>query len=349
MEIKIKEEKVRKFAFNVCKKIGLSEEDAFIFSDSLIYASLRGVDSHGIMRLPYYIQRIELGGTNIKPNIKIIKEKSGTILIDGDNGLGQVVGTYAAKLAVNRAKETGIASVGVRGSSHFGAAQYYAVKIADKNMVGFATTNGYPGMAAWGGAKNVICNNPFAIAVSYKKEQPLVLDIAMSNIAGGKVILAAKNKQKIPKGLILNKNGKDSEDPNDLFNGGAVLPFAQHKGYGLAFMIEIIAGALTGAGMLRQIPLWFKDLKGNLNIGHFFVAINIESYMNILDFRERLYWIAKEIKASPLKEGSKSILLPGEIEWETEIDRRKNGIPISDEVLEDLKQLSKKFKEKLEA
>jgi len=213
------DKKIWKFTFNICRKIGLLEEDAFIFSDSLIYANLIGVDSHGIMRLPYYIERLRLGGTKIKPNIKIIKEKSSTTLIDGDNGLGQVVVTFAVKLGVKKVKETGITFVGVRGSSHFEAAQYYAVKIANNDMVSFAPTNGYPGMTAWGGAKNVICNNPLAIAVSYKKEKPLVLDIAMSNIAGGKIISAAKNKQKIPKGLILDKNGKDSEDPNDLFNG----------------------------------------------------------------------------------------------------------------------------------
>lgn len=255
MEIKIKEEKIRNFALNICKKIGLSEEDAFIFSDSLIYASLRGVDSHGIIRLPFYIERLRIRGTKIKPNIKIINENLSTALIDGDNGLGQIVGIFAAKLAVKKATETGIASVGVRGSSHFGAVQYYAVKIANNNMVGFATTNVYPGMTAWGRAKKVICNNPLAIVVPYKKGKPIVLDIAMSNVAGSKIILVAKNKQKIAKGLIIDKNGKNSEDPNNLFNGGAVLPFAKHKGYGLSFMIGIIAGVLTGGGNVKTNSL----------------------------------------------------------------------------------------------
>jgi LDH2 family malate/lactate/ureidoglycolate dehydrogenase len=327
--------------------VGLSLEDASIITDSLLFANLRGIDSHGIIRFPFYLKRLVEGGTKKKPQIKNIREKRGSILVDGDNGMGQVIGSYSARLAIEKAKEAGISFIGVKGSSHYGAASYYTVQIAKANMIGFSITNSTNVMVAWGGAKAVIGNNPLSIAVPYQKSKPLVLDISMSKIAGGKVRLAAKNKQKIPKGWIVDHYGKDTENPEDLPNGGALLPLGEHKGYGLAFMIEVLSGVLTGAGMLRQIPFWVKDPQTPLNIGHCFAALDIESFITLNSFKKRLSWIVHEMKSSSLAEGSQKIYIPGEKEWEIEEKRRREGIPISEEVWKDLKKLSKKYKEAL--
>jgi len=344
-EIRVKEQVLRKFCENILKKVGLSSEDASIITDSLLFANLRGIDSHGIIRFPFYLKRLVEGGTKKKPQIKKIREKGGSILVDGDNGMGQVIGNYATRLAIEKAKEVGISFIGVKGSSHYGAASYYAVQIAKANMIGFSITNATNVMVAWGGAKAVIGNNPLSIAVPYQKGKPLVLDISMSKIAGGKVRLAAKNKQKIPKGWIVDYYGKDTENPDDLPNGGALLPLGEHKGYGLAFMIEVLSGVLTGAGMLRQIPFWVKDLQTPLDIGHCFAALDIESFITLASFKERLSWIVHEMKSSSLAEGFQKIYIPGEKEWEIEVKRRREGIPISEEIWKDLKRLSKNYQE----
>ncbi|MEQ9716282.1 MAG: Ldh family oxidoreductase [Candidatus Asgardarchaeum sp.] len=349
MTVKIKSEILSNFCKNVLLKAGLNKEDAFAVADSLIFANLRGIDSHGIIRFPFYLKRIEVKGTNSHPQIKKIQEGPSTVLLDGDNGMGQVIGAYAAQLAVQKAKDTGIAIVGVRGSSHYGAASYYSVLISQEKMIGLSMTGSDPVMVAWGGSKSVIGNNPFSFAVPFKKEKPIVLDISTSTVAGGKVRLAAKNKQKIPKNWIIDKNGKYTDDPNDLTDGGALLPFGEHKGYGLAIIIEILSSALTGAGLLSQIPLWIKDFEKPLNIGHLFGAINIENFINYDLFIERLEYIVKQLKDSPLAEGFSNIFVPGEIEYEEVKIRQEEGIPISEEIYSDLENISKIYQESLSA
>lgn len=347
MEIEIKEKELRKFCENICLKVGLSQEDTFTFVDSLIFANLRGIDSHGIMRFPPYIKRLVEGGAKINPQIKKIKEESSMILLDGDSGMGQIVSMYATKLAIDKAEKTGISIVGVKNSSHFGAASYYSVKMAEADMVGISMTNGLPVMAAWGSAKGAIGNDPLSIAVPYKKGEPVVLDIAMSKVAGGKVRLAAKNKQKIPQNWIIDIQGKKTDDPNDLAKGGALLPFGEYKGYGLAVMVEILVGVLTGAGRLKEVKSWLKTPNAPIYTGHCFIAINIESFIPLEDFKERLDWVVKELKSSPLAEGSKGVFVPGEIEYEEELKRKEKGIPISEQIWKDLQKLSEDYQEPL--
>jgi len=347
MEIKIKEQELRKFCENICLKVGLSQKDTFTFVDSLLFANLRGIDSHGIMRFPPYIKRLVEGGAKINPQVKKIKEESSMILLDGDSGMGQIVSMYATKLAIDKAEKTGISVVGVKNSSHFGAASYYSIKMAEADMIGISMTNSLPVMAAWGGAKRVIGNDPISIAAPYKKGEPVVLDIAMSKVAGGKVRLAAKNKQKVPQNWIIDIQGKKTDDPNDFTKGGALLPFGEYKGYGLAVMIEILAGVLTGAGRLHEVKSWLKTTNSSIYTGHCFIAINVESFITLEDFKERLDWVVKELKSSPLAESFKRIFVPGEIEYEIEQKRRVEGIPISAQIWKDLQKLSEDYKEPL--
>lgn len=348
MDVKLDISNLRRFCENIFMKVGLSQEDAFTVADSLIFAELKGLDSHGIIRFPFYVQRLKEGGTNARPRIRKIKEKAASVLLDGDNGMGQVVGMYATRLAMKKAMKSGVCFVGVKGSSHYGVASYYTVKTAEENMIGLSISNSPPVMAAWGGAKNVIGNNPLSIATPYQTGKLIVLDIAMSVVAGGKVRLAAKKNEKIPLGWIIDQHGRNTQNPHDLSEGGALLPFGEHKGWGLAFMIEILAGVLTGAGMLGQIPLWFKDIRSKLNVGHCFMAIDIESFMDLQEFKARLNWVIQEIKPSPLAEGFKEILVPGEIELKIEEERKKTGISVSQEVWKDLKTMVEIYNEPLE-
>lgn len=347
MEIKIKEQNLRKFCERICLKLGLSKEGTFDLVDSLISANLRGIDSHGIMRLPSYIRRLTEGGCKINPQIKIVKEEPSMVLIDGDSGLGQVVSMYAVKVAIDKAKKKGISIVGVNNSSHFGAASYYSIKMVEADMIGISMTNGEPVMAAWGGKKSIIGNHPISIAAPHIKGKPVVLDIATSKVSGGKVRLAAKNKQKIPEDWIIDEDGKKTDDPNNLSMGGALLPFGEYKGYGLAVMIEIITSILMNAGILHNAKSGMKVFNAPTDIGHCFIAINIKSFMSLEDFKKKVNWMVNEIKNSPLAEGAKEILVPGEVEYKVEQQRRVEGIPISEQVLEDMQKLSEDFQEPL--
>lgn len=344
-EIKINYKDLLQFCINIFIKTGLSKEHAFTIADSLIFANLRGIDSHGVIRLPSYILRLERGGSKIKPNIKLLKDRAALALIDGDSGMGQVVGKYAIEIATKKAKRSGISFVGVKGSAHFGAASYYSVKIAQKGMIGFSTSNTTQNTAAWGGAKRIIGNDPLAIAVPYKDNKPLVLDISMSQVAGGRIKLAAKNNQKIPVGWGIDKFGRNTDNPNDIIDGGARLPFGEHKGYGLAVILEILNGVLTGADMLSQITSWSKYPESPTNIGHCFAVIDINSFMDIKEFQQRLEWFVGEIKSSPSMEGSRGIFMPGEIELEVEKTRKKNGIPIPQKVLIELLHIANTYNE----
>lgn len=346
-EIKVNYKKLIKFCTNIFIKAGLSKDDAFTVADSLIFANLRGVDSHGVMRFPIYVTRLEKGGSKAKPNIKILKEKLSSALVDGDSGMGQVIGAYATELAIKKAKETGVCFVGVRGSAHYGAASYYSVKIANEGMIGISTSNTTQNTAAWGGAKKVIGNDPLSIAVPYKAGEPLVLDFSMSQAAGGKIKLAAKNNQKVPMGWGIDKFGRMTENPNEIIDGGARLPFGEHKGYGLAIMLEILNGVLTGAGMLSQNTSWSKYPENSTNLGHCFTAIDISCFVDLKEFNERMEWFVSEVKTSPLMEGSRGVFMPGEIELDVEKERKEKGIPISKKVWSELLEIAKSYQEEL--
>jgi LDH2 family malate/lactate/ureidoglycolate dehydrogenase len=348
-EIRVNIENLRQLCTNIFIKAGLSKDDAFTVADSLVFANLRGVDSHGVMRFPVYIKRLEKGGSKAKPNIKVLKERPASALIDGDSGLGQVIGGYATELAIKKAKEAGVCIVAVKGSAHYGAASYYSVKISQKGMIGVSTSNTTQNTAAWGGAKKIIGNDPLSIAVPYQKDKPLVLDISMSQAAGGKIKLAAKNNQKVPIGWGIDKFGKKTQDPNEIIDGGARLPFGEHKGYGLSVMLEILNGVLTGAGMLSQMTSWSKYPQNPTNIGHCFTAIDITSFMNIKEFNQRLEWFVGEIKSSPLMEGSRGVFMPGEIELNIEKERRDKGIPISKKVWSELLEIAKLYQEEIDS
>lgn len=329
------EKKLKDFCKQSFEKSGLSEEDAESTADTLVQSEVMGVSSHGVVRLPFYCKRLIDKGTKTHPKIKILVERPSAILIDGDNGLGQVISIYAMKQAMSKAKTSGICFAGVKNSCHFGMAAYYAKMALKDDMIGVAATNTPPVMAAWGGSKSAIGNNPLAIAVPTAREFPLVLDISMSVVAGGKVRLAAVNKEKISFNWILDAKGKPTDRPEDFFPDGTLLPLG-HKGFGLAVMIEILTGVLTGAGILSEMKLWFKDTATPINNGHFFIAIDIKTFCAPEIFKKRINHMVDELKSCPPCEGSKGVFMPGEIEFHKEQQCRENGLSISPEVLKNL-------------
>lgn len=342
-EVVVSPKALKQFTTEVLVKVGVPAEDAALVADTLVMADVRGVSSHGIVRLPFYVNKMKLGGTKIRPKIQVVKEGPSSALVDGGHGMGQVVASFAMNLAIKKAKETGVSLVGVKASEHFGAAAYYASMAARQDMIGIAWSNGPPVMAPWGGRAAAIGNQPLAI-VAPTKGEPMALDMAMSVVAGGKVRLAAKTGQKIPKDWIVNKHGRASEDPGDLPEG-ALLPLG-YKGYGLAVMGEVLCSVLTGAGILSEVCSWLFNPTKATNTGHVMAAINIAHYIPVDDFKARMEQMRNELVNCPKAEGVDRIYVPGEIENEREAVRSK-GFAVSEAVFGDLQKLAAEYDVKI--
>ncbi len=333
---------LKKFCIKVLAAIDMATDDAEIVADSLVKADLRGVNSHGLIRFPFYIQRLVEGGTKVKPRLKVVRETIATAALDGDNGMGQVLAYQAMEMAIKKAGKAGIGFVVLNNSCHFGTADYYALQAVKKDMIGIVWSNGCPVMAPWGGCSRAIGNNPLAISFPTGEYDPFMLDIAMSKVAGGKVRLYAKKGEKIPTDWIINKEGKVTDNPEDLPAGGALLSMG-HKTYGLAMVGEILAGVLPGAGVLSQIPLWFREVSTPTNIGHMEMVIDISAFMEPEDFKKRVDAIINELKAAKKADGVGEILFPGELEAQRERAQLKEGVELAAEIMDDLDKLAEEY------
>jgi LDH2 family malate/lactate/ureidoglycolate dehydrogenase len=336
------EEELQKFCTLAFETFELAREDAKLFADTLVKAEMRGVSSHGIVRLPFYCARLKDGGTKTHPQMKTLIETPAVLLLDGDNGFGQVVATRAMKMAIEKARTAGICFAGVRNSCHMGMVAYYPMLALDEHMIGIVGSNSPPTMAAWGGFKSTIGNNPLAVAIPTGKGFPLVLDMAMSVASGGKVRLAAVKKEKIPLDWVLDANGRPTDRPEDFFPHGTLLPLG-HKGFGLAVIIEVLSGVLTGAGILSQMGQWLTDTSIPIDTGHFFIALNIKTFCSLETFTKRVNHMIDELKRSPRMEGCTEILMPGEMESRMLERNKREGVTVSPEVLKNLNDFASRI------
>ncbi|RYX91803.1 MAG: Ldh family oxidoreductase [Comamonadaceae bacterium] len=320
-------------------KAGLASADAATMTSSLVMADLRGTHSHGIIRLPFLVDRLLQGGAKRTPDIRVVNEAPATALLDGDQALGAITATRAMKLAVEKAKTQGIGMVTARNSDFLGTCAHYAMMGLPHDMIGICWTNGFPGMAPAGGRSNTIGNNPIAFAAPSLTHGPIVLDMALSVAAGGRIRVAAKNGEKIPADWLVDSEGRPTDDPNALTSGGALLPLG-YKGYGLAVFGEILCGALTGSRMLSEIPAWFKDTSRDIGNGHIHIAIDISKFVEPRAFKERVDVMVGMLKATPLMPDVREILMPGERAWRTQQAQEKDGIPVPEPVAADLRRLA---------
>ena len=325
-------EQLRAFTLRAFTTAGVPEEDAAIVTDNLIEANLRGVDTHGITRLlAIYVKRLKIGITNPRPKIEVVSDAPSAIVVDGDNGLGSVVATYAMREAIKRAGETGSCWAGVRNSNHFGATAYFTTMAADAGMVGLGMTNGPAAMAPWGGAKAYMSTNPFSIAVP-SSEGSVIMDMATSVVARGHILLASTRGDKtIPPGWALDKEGRPTTDTQEALEG-TVMPMAGYKGAVISMMIDILSGALTGASFGTHIGPLYGKLDTKQDIGHLFGVLDIDKMIPLPSFKDRLAQMIREVKATPLAAGATAIYAPGEIEQTKKERRLVEGIPIPDGV-----------------
>lgn len=330
---------LRAFTYDVFVRAGLSAADATVETNSLIEANLRGVDTHGITRmLVIYVDRLRRGSVKAAGRPCVVSESASTALVDGDNAMGAIVADFAMTTCVNKARTAGSAWVSVRNSNHFGACAYWAMKASQAGMVGFATTNGPANMAPWGGVTPFTSTNPLAFAVPAGDGRSVVVDMATSVAAKGKIFLAAKKGVKLPEGWALDKRGRPTTDPQEALDG-LVMPLGGHKGYALALMIDILSGILSGADFGPHVGKLYGDYDRGQNIGHLFGAINIEPLVSLGEFTTRVDALSDEVRSVELAEGVKRIYVPGEIEDATMARRLQTGIPIPEAVVNDFTAL----------
>jgi LDH2 family malate/lactate/ureidoglycolate dehydrogenase len=342
---------LKDFTSQVFMHFDVSEKDARQASDVLSKADLRGIDSHGVARLRTYVDMFKIGRINPKPNIKIVREKKSIATVDGDRGLGLVVGPKANEIAMEKAAQYGSGWISVCNTNHYGIASYYPLKALERDMIGWSMTNSSRIVVPLWGAERRLGTNPIAIAFPGFKNPPIVIDLATSVVAFGKVEIAKRAGKAIPEGWIIDKDGKASTDPEDVYSGGllplgATREMGGHKGYCLSAMVDILSCVLSGANwgpfappfaIFEEAP---KESVGK-GIGHFFGAMEIDGFEDVDVFKKRIdHWIEVFRNTKPIP-GHEAVLIPGDPEHEIEKLRSREGIPIIQAVVSDLEQIAK--------
>jgi LDH2 family malate/lactate/ureidoglycolate dehydrogenase len=347
----IKDSYLRDFTTNVFLHFGVPLKDAMQAADVLAKADLRGIDSHGVARLRTYVDMFNIGRINPTPNIRIVREKKSVATVDGDSGLGLVVGPKANEIAMDKAAQYGSGWVSVCNTNHYGIASYYSLKALERDMIGWSMTNSSKIVVPLWGAERRLGTNPIAIAFPGFKNPPIVIDLATSVVAFGKVEIASRQGKKIPEGWIIDAAGNSSAAPEDVYSGG-LLPLGGtremggHKGYCLSAMVDILSCVLSGANWGPFAPPFaiFEKAPGESvgkGIGHFFGAMEIDGFEEVEVFKKRIdHWIDVFRKTKPVP-GQQAVLIPGDPEHEAEKIRSKTGIPVIEAVVNDLRQISK--------
>ena len=320
--------RLRQFINRAFEAAGLPRADAAILAELMTDADLNGSDGHGVFRLPQYVKRIKTGGINKRPNIRILQERDGTALVDGDNGMGHLVMRFAAETAIAKAKKTGVAWVGARMSNHAGPASLYARMPLDHDMIGLYLAVGNANhLPPWGGTEMLLSTNPIAVAVPTQDEPPIVLDMATTVAAYGKVKTAAQRGEMMPEGWMIDRQGKPLLDPKRA-DDGFLLPIGGYKGYSLSLIFGLLAGTLNGAAMGRTTIDFNKDQTTPTNTGQAIMAISVEAFAPVAQFKRNVDDIVRQMRESPRMPGVERIWLPGEQSHTKRQDRGKNGVPI---------------------
>lgn len=339
---KISLEELRKFSNDTLVRTGVSEKDAATITEVLVTTDMFGVLSHGTKNLYQYIQKMKKGGLDAKAEPVIEAEGPAWAIINGNAAIGMVTSSSAMKLAIAKAKKCGIGYVGVKNSCHFGAAGYYANLAAREGMFGISMSNADPNMAIPNSCDVAIGNNPFSFAAPTKDGRSVFLDIALSNVAALKVVMAKEKGISVPDTWLIDSEGNPTADPSGFPYKSHLQPMAAHKGYGLAIMVEILASVITCAGMMSEVSSWNLDLASRNNAGHAFIALDISKMLPTELYGARMEKLIHELKSAPIAKNATKIFLPGEMEWEKYERAKESGwIELTDAMVENMEHLSK--------
>jgi LDH2 family malate/lactate/ureidoglycolate dehydrogenase len=307
---------------------GLPSSDADILAGLMVEADLRGSDTHGVIRLPLYLRRLKAGGVNPRPNIRIAREKPATALVDGDNGMGHLVMRFAAMTAIEKARHAGVGWVGARMSNHAGPAALYAMMPLAHDMIGLYLAVGSNNhLPPWGSTENLLGTNPIAIAIPAEEEPPIVLDMAPTVAAFGKVRLKMQRGEEMPVGWMIDRNGKPLTDPKHA-EEGLLLPIGDYKGYGLSLIVGLLAGTLNGAAFGREVIDFVKEPGNATNTGHAIVAVSVEAFAPAAAFKRHVDAAIRTMRGAERLPGVDRVWLPGEQSHQKRQDRSTNGIPM---------------------
>ena len=336
----VTEPALRQFITDSFIACGLPATDAEIAGSLMAQADLMGQDGHGVFRLPQYVRRIRDGGLNVTPNIKTVEDRTATALIDGDNGLGHLVMHHATQMAISKAQTTGIGWVGARHSNHAGPASLYAMMPLKRDMIGVYVAVGSANhLPPWGGSEMLLSTNPIAVAVPAGRHPPIILDMATTVAAYGKVKTAAQRGEMMPEGWMIDRQGKPLTDPKRAAEG-FLLPIGGPKGYGLSLIFGILAGTLNGAAFGRNVVDFNADSKTTTNTGHFIIALDIKAFTDPDTFKAGIDIVWEEMKSSPRLPGYDEIRLPGERLARVSQERSNGGIPLAPPLRQVLDELA---------
>jgi LDH2 family malate/lactate/ureidoglycolate dehydrogenase len=343
---------LRDFTRRVFEHFGVPEEDAALAAEVLARSDLRGIDSHGVARLRSYFDMLSNERINPRPRVEVVRESASTATVDGDNGLGLVVGPRANRIALDKATEAGSGWVSVRNTNHYGIAGYYVLEALERDLIGWSMTNTTSLVAPLWGAERMLGTNPLAIGFPAAEEPAIVIDMATCAAAYGKIEIAQRRGESLPSGWAIDADGRETGDPNSMIEGGALLPLGSrreqggHKGTCLAVMVDVLSTVLSGANWgpfappfaLRQkIP----ERSVGKGIGHFFGALSIDAFIDVAEFKAQIDDYVRTLRATKPAAGTDGPLVPGDPEREAEATRTALGIPLVLPVVEDLRTISR--------
>ena len=338
----VRADALREFVTAVYRAGGMPSEDAALIADTLVQADLWGHQSHGVLRTGWYLARLQSGVMKAVTRPRFVSDRGGVAVLDGDDGVGQVVTRFATQEAIRRAKQHGVASIAVRNSNHFGTCMYYTRMAAMEGCLMLLATNGGPAIAPWGGIRKVIGTNPWSISAPIGNRPPMMIDMATTGVARGKIYLARQRGEKIPLGWALNAEGEPTTDPQAAIDG-IILPMAGHKGYAIALMVDMLAGVLSGSQFLSRVNGPYKTDQRS-GAGHFITIHDISAYQPLEEFHRRMEEFIAEIKAVPLAKGTDEIFYPGELEARSDARQREKGIELPDDTIADLRRIGLEMK-----
>jgi LDH2 family malate/lactate/ureidoglycolate dehydrogenase len=316
----------------------MCDADAALLAETLVVADLRGVHSHGTLRVPDYVKKLLSEGVNPRGGPQIVSERAGALVVDGGNSIGQIGSAFAMRAAIAKAKKTAVAVAAVRGSNHCGAMAYYAMMALPEEMIGIATTNALPTMAPWGGVDKVLGINPVGIAIPAAEEPPIVFDAAFSASSHGKIRVYHQKGYPIPEGWAFDAAGRPTTDTGAALEG-LLQPIGGYKGTGLAIIMGILSTFLAGASFGTELGNMADGPKPGAD-GHFFLALNVGAFVEPAIFKRRVDALVREIRTSRPAPGVDRVYAPGEMEAETERRYRKEGIPLNAETLRGLRAMA---------
>ncbi|PZC48305.1 MAG: Malate/lactate/ureidoglycolate dehydrogenase, LDH2 family [Chloroflexi bacterium] len=338
-------EPLQQWAAGVLERKGMEPADALVVADVLVHSNLRGVDSHGVLRLPIYVGMIERGQINPRPKVEVVRETPATLLLECDLSIGHPRSVWAMERAIEKARQVGVGWAQLRNTAHQGALYYYSLMAARNDMVGMVLTATGPNVAPFGGSARGIGNSPFSFGAPAGKYPPLCLDVATSIVAYGKVRSAASRGEPIPEGWALDKDGNATVDPEAVVEG-VLLPMGMHKGSGMAIMIEAIAGLVGGSPIIapslaggEALPTEMRTPRG---VGSVLLAMDIGAFADLAEYKAQTDEFIEQVKATRKAPGVEEILMPGEPEAITERRRTSEGIPLHPNLVRQLQELGQR-------